>query len=364
MNKVIFSFLTSLCLLGGLHSFAQNDDARKATDEARAKAKVADEQARNAENMAREITKGLKDENGEIVIKTKDLNKTEKLTIEIKDNKVFVNNQPIENFVNDDVSVTIRNPRRYNLNTPGSPFRFQGNTWSLENDGPGEVHPFLGVMTEKSADGAKVVSVTESSAAAKAGLQKDDIITKINGKAVADHNELSEAIAALKPDDKIDITYTRNGKENKTTAVLGKRPTSRRFKGGYFNPERPEAPELPEGMEAPVPPIPPMNFNFDDFGRNFNMGKPRLGIRAQDTDDNKGVKVIGVDDESAAEKAGLKEDDLITSFDGKKVNSADELAEAARASKDKSSVKLQVKRNGKNQDIELKVPKKLKTADL
>ena len=76
------------------------------------------------------------------------------------------------------------------------------------------------------------------------------------------------------------------------------------------------------------------------------------------------MKVLDVDDESAAEKAGIKKDDVITEFDGKKVNSTDELASAARESKEKPAVKVTFNRDGKSQSVEIKTPKKLKTANL
>jgi serine protease Do len=84
----------------------------------------------------------------------------------------------------------------------------------------------------------------------------------------------------------------------------------------------------------------------------------------QDTDDGKGVKVIDVDDEGNAKKAGIKEDDLITEIDGKAVNSADEVARIVRDSREKNSMMFKINRGGKTQNIEVKIPRKLKTADL
>ena len=86
-----------------------------------------------------------------------------------------------------------------------------------------------------------------------------------------------------------------------------------------------------------------------------------LGLSVQDTDDGKGVKVIEVDDESNAEKAGIKEDDIITEVEGKAVNSADEIAKIIKESKDKTSVMVKLTRSGKTQNIEVKIPRKLKT---
>jgi serine protease Do len=89
-----------------------------------------------------------------------------------------------------------------------------------------------------------------------------------------------------------------------------------------------------------------------------------LGLSVQDTEDGKGVKVIEVDDEGTAKKAGIKANDVITEVDGKAVKSADEVAKIVRESKDKASLMFKLQRDGKTQNIEVKIPKKLKTADL
>jgi serine protease Do len=96
----------------------------------------------------------------------------------------------------------------------------------------------------------------------------------------------------------------------------------------------------------------------------YGAGTPRLGLSVQDTDDGKGVKVIEVAEESNAAKAGVKENDIVTHFNDKEVNSADEVAKLVKENKDKTSFTLKVKRDGKTQSIEVKVPRKLKTADL
>lgn len=302
---------------------------------------------------------GKLNEYDEIVIKRKNADKNAKVTIEIKDDQVLVDGKPLDSYDNEDVSVRKRNINRYRLNAPGSPFRFDDGNWSMENEDMmnGGNRAFLGVTTEGTSSGVRVTSVSENSAAAKAGLKKDDIITKVNDKAVSDHEELSATIAEFKPDDKVTITYKRDGKENKTTATLGKRR----------DPMVAGMPRPPMPPNAPIPPMPPMVFNFDDGEMGDIMqfhNKPRLGLKVQDTEDGKGVKVLDVEEGSAADKAGIKENDVITSFEGKDVSSAGDLAKASRDAKDKSALKVQLNRNGKPQTIEVKVPKKLRTANL
>ena len=96
----------------------------------------------------------------------------------------------------------------------------------------------------------------------------------------------------------------------------------------------------------------------------WNGGTPKLGLSVQDTDDGKGVKVIEVDDESNAKKAGIKEDDVVTEVDGKPVNSTDDMVKMIKESKDKFSVMVKLQSGGNTQNIEVKMPRKIKTADL
>ena len=87
-------------------------------------------------------------------------------------------------------------------------------------------------------------------------------------------------------------------------------------------------------------------------------------MSVQDTDDGKGVKVLDVHDEGTAAKAGIKEGDIITQIDDKQVNGADEISKLMKEKKDQPVVKFQVNRGGKQQTIEVKIPRKLKTVDM
>jgi len=96
----------------------------------------------------------------------------------------------------------------------------------------------------------------------------------------------------------------------------------------------------------------------------ISTNTPRLGLSIQDTDDGKGVKVLDVDDDTNAAKAGLKEGDIITRINDKDVNSTDEVTRIVKENKTKPSMQFQVLRNGKTQTLEVKTPRKLKSADL
>ena len=238
-----------------------------------------------------------------------------------------------------------------------SPFRSRGGVWNFNGKTVTTNKAFLGVTslkTDNGPDGAKIGEVSPGSAAEKAGLKQGDLITRVDDITIDGPESLSDAIGKYKPEDKVTITFKRDGKEQKVTAVLGK--SKDRSVYGY---------NIPEGMD--------FNRDFKELmppgegGYNFkyNFGNsPRLGIHAQDTEDGKGVKVLEVDEESAASKAGLKEGDIITRWEGKEVNSATDLAMAARENRAKPSVHVDLLRSGKALNLEIKTPRKLKTADL
>lgn len=297
----------------------------------------------------------------EIIIKHKN-GKDVKVTIEIKNGEVFINGKPSTEYQDDNLAIT---KRKYKTIRGGdvlidggdmaSPFRRKGSVWSM--DGHSD-RAFLGVTsirTENGPAGAKVGEISPGSGAEKAGIKEGDLITKVDESVIDGPEDLANTIRKYKPEDKVTLTFKRDGKEQKVTATLGKNKNVMiyGFKGM-------DGQDFDMGQFKDVM---PKNFNFD-YKYNLNGNSSKLGIHAQDTEDGKGVKVLDVDDESAAAKAGIKEGDIITKFDNTEVNSATTLANAARESRSKQSVHVVVIRAGKLMDIEVKTPRKLKTADL
>ena len=72
----------------------------------------------------------------------------------------------------------------------------------------------------KEGDGVFVMDVAENSAAADAGIRKGDFITKINGATINTSTEIIEKVAAMRPGDKVSITFQRDGAEKTATATL------------------------------------------------------------------------------------------------------------------------------------------------
>jgi serine protease Do len=84
--------------------------------------------------------------------------------------------------------------------------------------------PYLGISADQfkanSSDGAYVGNVAQDGAAAKAGIKKGDIITKINDVTINSWSELQANIASLNSGEKVSITYKRGGTEYTTNATL------------------------------------------------------------------------------------------------------------------------------------------------
>ena len=222
-----------------------------------------------------------------------------------------------------------------------------------------EDRAMLGVVTEDAEGGVKVTEITDESAAKKAGIKEGDIITKIGDTKIDDPDKLSEEVRKHKPGEKVTVTLLRDKKEQKVTAELGKWKGVSSFSYGPGQNFKMEMPDY-EILAPKIQSMPRMRGQ----AWSYSGGAPRLGLSVQDTDDGKGVKVIDVDDESNAAKAGLKENDIITNFNGTEVNSADEVAKLVKENKDKPTISLKIKRDGKVQTVEVKMPRKLKTADL
>jgi S1-C subfamily serine protease len=78
-----------------------------------------------------------------------------------------------------------------------------------------------------------------------------------------------------------------------------------------------------------------------------HAGGSRLGVSLEDTEgDVRGAKVRSVEKDSPAEKAGLKEGDVIVRFDGEAVRSASQLARLVRETPAGRSVAIEVTRDG------------------
>jgi putative serine protease PepD len=86
-------------------------------------------------------------------------------------------------------------------------------------------HAFLGVSTQAAANGgATVGDVVAGGPAAKAGLQRGDVIVSIGGSTVSSPDDVAGAVNARTPGDKVAVVVERGGDRRTLTVTLGAQP--------------------------------------------------------------------------------------------------------------------------------------------
>ena len=187
----------------------------------------------------------------------------------------------------------------------------------------GEMGMTLG---EANDDGVSIKNVETESAAAAAGLEKDDIITEINGEKIKSAAALMKTLEGKKAGEELDVKYLRNGEANRTTVTLKKSNNIFSFKG--------EDQEIKwEGGDNN------WNFNWIEDNQNSSMGVLLGGI----TDE--GVKIEGIIKNSGAEEVGLESGDIVTKIDGETVQSVAEIKAILKDKKAGDVVEVRYLRN-------------------
>jgi serine protease Do len=283
-----------------------------------------------------------------IIIK-RGTDKQEKLTIVVDGDKITVNGKPVDEVNNANLKIT----RNVTARAPQPPnFRVFGQNMSGNK-------ALLGVSTRETKNGgACIQTVSDASAAAKAGLKEGDIIIKLNDDEIKNPADLYNAVGKYKPEDKVKITYLRDGKEDKVKAVLGKADAQDFWKAENFKVEIPDIPEIPE-----MPELRELN-NLPRGVAYTWSSKPKVGLQIEDLEEGSGVKVTDVNADAPAAKAGLLKDDVITAINGQEVKTVDELKEKMKSLKDGDSFTISFKRNNTVQIATVKLPKKVKKASL
>jgi S1-C subfamily serine protease len=185
--------------------------------------------------------------------------------------------------------------------------------------------------------GVIVTEVLPDGPAAKAGLQKDDVVVQYDGQTVEGTVQLRRLVRETPPGRSVNVTVMRGGQEKRVSIQVG-------------NSARNMGIELRQ-ME----PLRDFNFKFD-MPEVFAGMTPVLGIEAEEVSGqlgqyfrvpgDEGVLVREVSPGTAAAQAGLKAGDVITKVDGVEVRTVDELRRELREKREKKSVPLIVVRNG------------------
>jgi membrane-associated protease RseP (regulator of RpoE activity) len=111
-----------------------------------------------------------------------------------------------------------------------------------------------------------------------------------------------------------------------------------------------------------------MPLDMSKMGENFGQfmfdDGPKMGISIEDVAEGTGAKVVDVTDASPAAKAGITKNDVITAVDGVAINDVTALQEKAADLKAGDTITIKLTRDGKSKEVSVKIPKKVKKANI
>ena len=165
--------------------------------------------------------------------------------------------------------------------------------------------------------GALVTAVSTGSAAERAGLQINDVIVSVNGQNIADPVALRNAIGLMRPGDRVEVSFIRDGERRTVEALL----------------DELDAPALAsDGLTETDPRFEGAELATNDEQRSDYNGVP-------------GVLVTAVEAGSPAAQRGLRPGDVITHVNRQRVRALPEAREIIESSR---SVVLQISRDNRS----------------
>ncbi len=180
--------------------------------------------------------------------------------------------------------------------------------------------------------GVLVTRVIDDSPADEAGIKRGDVILKYEGRSVRYTDELIEYVRKTPPGEKAKIEIDRNGKSKKFQVEIDKNRSKmliQTFEDGGHG----------------------FGFYSYDNERGF-LGVDTYdltdGLREYfDVEDDEGVLVVNIIEESPAEKAGFKSGDIIVKVDKRVIEDSDDLRKAISKHEPDDEVKIEYIRNKK-----------------
>jgi serine protease Do len=171
-------------------------------------------------------------------------------------------------------------------------------------------------------NGAVVTKVFEDSPAAKAGLQRGDIITTYNGKSVKDSVALRMMVADTLPDATVPLTVIRDEQSQKLSVTIG---------------------ELPKEIAASVPPE-----------QKIERSNPLAGVRIGPLSESpknyppgqQGVLVTQILPGTPAARSGIRKGDIILEVNRQPITSINDFQKTVAQLPSQKPVLLLIERNG------------------
>lgn len=182
-------------------------------------------------------------------------------------------------------------------------------------------------------NGTLIKTVSDNSPASRAGLQPGDVVTRLNGKPVADDAGFRDLIARATPGSKVELTVHRDGRDRMMTATLDT-ATDRPVEAAP-QPERESAGKLGVRVETLTA----------DNAKKYNMAAGTSG-----------VVIVEVQPGSPADEAGLQPGTVIMRANGRDVKSPEDLGAVTKGLKSGDSVNLVVLAEKARSLVTVKIP--------
>ena len=184
------------------------------------------------------------------------------------------------------------------------------------------------------AEGALVAQVEKNSPAAHAGVQPGDVITTVAGTAVKDSRDLARTVANIRAGTDADLTVVRDGQDKSLKVdIAALKDTG--------NKQAADSTEHGARLGLALAPL--------DQRARTELNLPEGG---------QGVVVAAVQPDSPADKAGLRQGDVLQRVGSQTVDNPRDAVTALReATRNGAAVALRVVRDGQNAFVALQAPK-------
>jgi serine protease Do len=183
-------------------------------------------------------------------------------------------------------------------------------------------------IADRTEGGVLVEDVQPDSPAEKAGIRQSDVFVEFDGERVRSARQFERLVRETPPGRSVKATVTREGQRRDVQIT----PGEGRGDAMVFDADR-----MRERLGGLAGRLPEFNFDFD-FDVPGSMSGRRLGVTVEPLSPQlaeyfgakDGVLVSGVTDGSAAARAGLKAGDVITSINGNRVTTREDLTRGLR----------------------------------
>ncbi len=251
-------------------------------------------------------------------------------------------------------------------------------------------HGYLGIMLQdidttmaKAMDlddqkGILVNEVVEDSPAEAAGLRDGDVILTFNGKNLDSSKDLTKVVRKTQPGEEVEIVVLRDGKKKTLDVELGEH-SQKKFEFLKKKFEFMSNNQTCGSKGRTCAPGGNMMFGHgtgnsfvwhDGDGENiellingFDEDRGFMGIELDDineqmgayfdVEDGEGALVTSVNEDSAAEKAGLKAGDVIIKMGDSDIESAGDVHQALSGTKAEDEMEIKVVRKGKKKSFDI-----------